>query len=133
MVKLLKVLGLSILNAVIIIIMLIAIVRLNLPMSGLYIVYGVTAVLFPLILLLIYNRICGRETLVVVPVSLILSAAYSLGVSLFSYYGSGSFSRMFQGLMYFIYFLPSVIYCGMSWVIFAVIMRVTRDPRRRES
>lgn len=129
----LKILGLSIFEAIIIIIMLITIVRLKLPITGIYIVFGVTAILFPLILLLLYNRLCGRETLILVPISLIFAAAYSLGVSLYSYYGGSSFSGMFQELMYFIYFLPSIIYCGMGWVAFAVIARMTRDPRRRES
>lgn len=128
----LKVLGLSILEAVIIILMLIIIVRLKLPMSGILIVYGATAIIFPLLVLLLYKRFCGRESLIVVPLSLILSSAYSLGISLFSYYGVSSFSRMFHDLMYFIYFLPSIIYCGMGWVIFAIIVRLTRDPRRRE-
>lgn len=131
--KILKTLGLSFLNTIIIIVMLITIVRLNLPVSGIYIVYGVTAILFPLALLLLYRRFFGGEALVIVPFSLILAAAYSLGVSLYSNYGSGSFSRMFHELLYFIYFLPSIIYCGMSWVIFAIIVRMTRDPRRRES
>jgi len=128
----LKVLGLSVLETVIIIIMLITIVRLKLPMTGIYIVFLVTAILFPLTVLLLYNRFCGRETLVVVPLSLILVAVYSLGISLYSYYGGSSFSGMFKELMYFIYFLPSIIYCGMGWVIFAIIARMTRDPRRRE-
>lgn len=128
----LKVLGLSVLEAVIIIIMLIIIVRLKLPMTGIFIVYGASAIIFPLLVLLLYNRFCGRESLVVVPLSLVLTALYSLGVSLYSNYGGSSFSKMFQELMYFIYFLPSIIYCGMGWVIFAIIARITRDPRRRE-
>ena len=130
--NILKVLGLSVLEAVMIIIILIIIVRLKLPIIGMFIVFGVTAVIFPLLVLLLYNRFCGRETLVVVPLSLILASVYSLGVSLYSYYGGSSFSGMFQDLMYFIYFLPSIIYCGMGWVIFAIIVRITRDPRRRE-
>lgn len=130
--KFLKVLGLSVLEAVIIIIMLIIIVRLKLPMTGVFIVYGITAILFPLLILMLYKRFWGRETLIVVPLSLLLAAVYSLGVSLYSYYGGSSFSGMFQELMYFIYFLPSIIYCGMGWVIFAIIVRITRDPRRRE-
>jgi hypothetical protein len=128
----LKVLGLSVLEAAIIVIMLVSIIRLKLPITGTYIVFGITAVIFPLILLLIYNRFCGRETLAVVPFSLILATAYSLGVSLYSSYGSSSFSSMFKGWMYFIYFLPSIIYCGVGWVIFAIIARISRDPRRRE-
>lgn len=126
----LKILGLSILNAGIIIIMLVSIIRLKLTMPENYTAYGVTAVLFPLLLLLLYKRFFGRETLFVVPVSLILSAAYSLGVSLYSYYGTGSFSGMFNQLLYFIYFLPSIIYCGTGWIFFAVILRITREPRR---
>ncbi|PYG87149.1 hypothetical protein LY28_02285 [Ruminiclostridium sufflavum DSM 19573] len=126
----LKALGLSVLEAIITIVILAAIVRLKLPMTGIYIVFGITAVLFPLILLLLYRRFCDRETLIVVPVSLILSAIYSLGVSLYSYYGSSSFSNMFQGLMYFIYFLPSVVYCGVCWVIFAIMARISRGVRR---
>ncbi len=128
----LKVLGLSIIDSAVIIIMLITIVRLDLPMVGIYIVYGVSAVLFPLLLLLLYKRFVGRETLAVVPVSLILAALYSLGVSLYSYYGVGSFSRMFKELMYFIYFLPSVIYCGITWIFFAIIVKISKEPRRRE-
>lgn len=127
-----KALGLSIINSAIIIIMLITIVRLDLPMVGIYIVYGVSAILFPLILLLLYKRFLGRESLVVVPISLIFAALYSLGVSLHSYYGEGSFSRMFKELMYFIYFLPSVIYCGISWILFAIIAKISKEPRRRE-
>jgi len=129
----LKVLGLSVLEAVIIIVMLITIVQLKVPMAGIYIVYGITAIIFPLALLLLYNRFLGRDTLVVVPISLMLAAVYSLGVSLYSYYGGSSFSGMFKDLMYFIYFLPSLIYCGVSWVIFAIIARILRDPRRRET
>lgn len=127
-----KALGLSIIDSVVIIIMLITIVRLDLPMVGIYVVYGVSAVLFPLVLLLLYKQFFGRETLVVVPVSLIFAALYSLGVSLYSYYGDGSFSRMFKELMYFIYFLPSVIYCGISWILFAIIVRFSKESRRRE-
>ncbi len=126
----LKILGLSIFEAIIIIIMLISIVRLKLPMNGIYIAFSITAIIFPLIVLLIYKRFFGRETLVVVPLSFILAAVYSLGISLYSYYGSSSFSTMFQGLMYFIYFLPSIIYCGACWVIFAIITRVSKNPRR---
>jgi len=127
----LKVLGLSLLDSAIIIILLICIVRID-TMAGIYIVYGVSAVLFPLLLLILYKRFFGRETLVVVPVSMILAAAYSLGVSLYSFYGTGSFSRMFKELMYFIYFLPSVIYCGVAWIIFAIIIKFSKEPRRRE-
>ncbi len=127
----LKVLGLSLLDSAIIIILLIAIVRID-TMAGIYIVYGITAVVFPLLLLVLYKRFFGRETLVVVPVSMILAALYSLGVSLYSFYGTGSFSRMFKELMYFIYFLPSVIYCGVAWIIFAIIIKFSKEPRRRE-
>ncbi|OPX43593.1 hypothetical protein CLHUN_25310 [Ruminiclostridium hungatei] len=127
----LKVLGLSLLDSAIIIILLICIVRID-TMAGIYIVYGVSAVLLPLLLLILYKRFFGRETLVVVPVSMILAAAYSLGVSLYSFYGTGSFSRMFKELMYFIYFLPSVIYCGVAWIIFAIIIKFSKEPRRRE-
>lgn len=130
MIKFLKVLGLSILEALLIIIILIVIVRLKLPMTGIYITFGATAVIFPLLLLFVYMRLFGRETLVFVPLGLISATAFSLGVSLFSYYGNSSFSAMFHGLMYFIYFLPSVIYCGISWIFFAIIIRVTKDPRR---
>lgn len=128
----LKVLGLSILESVVIIVLLVSIVRLNLTMTGIYIIYGISAVVFPLLLLLLYKWLLGRETLVIVPVSLIFAALYSLGVSLYSYYGVSSFSSMFRELMYFIYFLPSVIYCGVGWIIFAVIMKFSREPRRRE-
>jgi uncharacterized PurR-regulated membrane protein YhhQ (DUF165 family) len=128
----LKVLGLSVLETIIIIIMLITIIRLKLPMTGLYTVYGISAVIFPLALLLIYNKLFGRETLIIVPLSLVLAALYSLGVSLYSYYGSSSFSNMFKELMYFIYFLPSIAYCGMGWVIFAIVAKIWRNPHRRE-
>ncbi len=127
-----KILGLSIFEAILIIVMLVSIVRLDLPMSGIYIVFTVTAVLFPLALLLLYMRFLGRETLVLVPVSLIFAALYSLGVSLFSNYATGSFSGMFRGLMYFIYFLPSAIYCGAGWILFAIIAKISKEPRRRE-
>lgn len=127
----LKVLVLSLLDSAIIIILLIAIVRID-TMAGIYIVYGITAVVFPLLLLVLYKRFFGRETLVVVPVSMILAALYSLGVSLYSFYGTGSFSRMFKELMYFIYFLPSVIYCGVAWIIFVIIIKFSKEPRRRE-
>ncbi len=130
--NLLKVLGFSILDSALIIVLLISIIRLNLPMPGTYIVYSVSAILLPLVILLLYNRFLGRETLLVVPVSFILSALYSLGVSLYSYYGTGSFSGMFKELMYFIYFLPSIIYCGSAWLIFAIIVRLSKEPRRRE-
>ncbi len=126
----LRVLGLSIIEAAIIIIMLIFIIRLKLPMTGMYIVFGITAVIFPLILLIIYNRFRERELLINIPLSLILASMYSLGVSIYSYYGNGSFSNMFHELMYFIYFLPSVIYCGIGWVIFAIMMRISGDSRR---
>ncbi|HEY5586318.1 MAG TPA: hypothetical protein VIK78_17735 [Ruminiclostridium sp.] len=128
----LKVLGLSVLDAAIIIVMLVTIVRWKLPMTWMYVVYGSSAIIFPLAVLLLYSRFFGRETLVVVPLSLILATLYSLGVSMYSYYGSSSFSGMFGELMYFIYFLPSIIYCGVGWVIFAIILRMMRDPRRRE-
>jgi len=128
----LKVLGLSVLEAVIIIIMLISIVRLKLPMMGIYVVFGITAVLFPLIVLLLYKKIYGRETLVIVPWSLIFATVYSLSVSLYSDYGSSSFSSMFAGLLYFIYFLPSIIYCGVGWAIFAIISRLAKAPHRRD-
>jgi len=130
MIKFLKVLGLSILEALLIIIILITIVRLKLPMTGIYITFGATAIVFPLLLLFIYMRLFGRETLFFVPLSLVLATAYSLGVSLYSHYGSSGFSSMFHGLMYFIYFLPSVIYCGACWVFFAIIVRMSKEPRR---
>ncbi len=128
----LKVVGLSLIDAVIIIIILISIVRLHIPMTGIYVVYGGTAILFPLILLLIYNRFFGRETLIVVPLSLVLAMLYSLGVSIYSYFGTSSFSLMFKELMYFIYFLPSIIYCGAGWIIFAIFSRMLKTPHRRE-
>ncbi|MHB8063549.1 MAG: hypothetical protein ACYDG2_13110 [Ruminiclostridium sp.] len=128
----LKVLVMSVLEAMIIIIMLVLIIRLKLPMTGTYVVFSITAIIFPLIMLLLYKRFCGRETLVVIPLSLILATAYSLAVSLYSYYGNSSFSNMFHGWMYFIYFLPSLVYCGSGWIIFAIIARISREPRRRE-
>lgn len=132
MVNFLKVIGFSIFNAVVIIVMLVSIVRLGLSIAGIYIVFAITAVLFPLLVLILYKRFLGRETLLVVPLSFVLSAIYSLGISLFSYYGTGSFSSMFRELMYFIYFLPSVIYCGVGWIIFAIIVKTSKEPRRRE-
>ncbi len=128
--KILKILGLSVLEAAIIIIMLIFIVRLKLPITGMYIVFGITAIIFPLMVLLIYNSFCERETLIFVPLSLVLASLYSLGISIYSYYGDSSFSNMFNELMYFIYFLPSIIYCGMGWIFFSIISRVSRDSRR---
>ncbi len=128
--KIIKVFGLSVLEAAIIIIMLIFIVRLKLPITGIYIVFGITAIIFPLMLLLIYNSFCERETLIFVPLSLVLASLYSLGISVYSYYGNSSFSNMFNELMYFIYFLPSIIYCGMGWIFFSIISRVLRDSRR---
>lgn len=128
--KILKILGLSVLEAAIIIIMLIFIVRLKLPITGMYIVFGITAIIFPLMILLIYNSFCERETLIFVPLSLVLASLYSLGISIYSYYGDSSFSNMFNELMYFIYFLPSIIYCGMGWIFFSIISRVSRDSRR---
>lgn len=130
MIKIFKVLGLSILEALLIIIVLITIVRLKLTITGTYITFGITAVVFPLLLLLIYLKLSERDTLFFVPLGFTLSALYSLAVSLYSYYGGSSFSIMFHGLMYFIYFLPSVIYCGLCWIFFSVIIRVTRDSRR---
>jgi hypothetical protein len=44
MIKFFKVLGLSILEALLIIIVLITIVRLKLPITGTYITFGITAV-----------------------------------------------------------------------------------------
>jgi hypothetical protein len=128
--KIIKILGLSLLEAAIIIIMLIFILRLKLPITGMYIVFGATAIIFPLMLLLIYNSFCDRETLIFVPVSLVLASLYSLGISVYSYYGNSSFSNMFNELMYFIYFLPSIIYCGMGWIIFSIILRVSKNSRR---
>lgn len=126
----LRVLWISIVEAIVIIITLISIVQLHLPIYGTYVVFGVTAIIIPLLLLLLYKRIWGRETLAIIPVSLILSALYSLGVSLYSYYGDSSFSNMFKELMYYIYFLPSMIYCGMGWINFALVIRLTREPKR---
>lgn len=128
----LKVLGLSLVNSTIIVVLLVAIIRLGLPMPGIYSVFAATAVIFPMLVLLLYKRFLGRETLAVVPVSFILAALYSLGISIYSYYGTGSFSRMFKELMYFIYFLPSVVYCSAAWIIFALIVKFSKEPRRRE-
>lgn len=130
--NLLRVLWIGIVETIIIVVTLISIVQMDLPIFGRYIVYGITALLIPLALLLLYHRIWGRETLAIIPISLIVAALISLGVSLYSYYGDSSFSNMFNELMYFIYFLPSVIYCGMSWVIFAIMARLSKEPRRRE-
>jgi hypothetical protein len=128
--NILRVLWISLLEAVVIIITLISVVQMKLPILGIYFIYGITVIIIPLIFLLVYKRFLGRETLVIVPISLILAALYSLGISLYSYYGTSSFSRMFDELMYYIYFLPSMIYCGMGWVEFALIVRMTRDQRR---
>lgn len=128
--NILRVLWISLLEAIVIIITLISIVQIHVPILGTYIIYGITAIIIPLIFLLIYNKFLGRDTLVIVPISLIFAALYSLGVSLYSYYGTSNFSRMFDELMYYIYFLPSMIYCGIGWVEFALIVRMTRDQRR---
>lgn len=132
----LKVFGLSVLEALITIIMLIFIIRLKLPITGMYIVFSITAIIFPLLLLIIYNSLFETETLIIVPLSLVLASLYSLGISIYSYYGNSSFSNMFNELMYFIYFLPSVIYCGMGWIFFSIIKifvkswRISRNSRR---
>lgn len=128
----LKAFGLSLFDAIVTIIMLIAIVRLKLSISGIYIAFSITALLFPLTVLVIYYKIFGREKLFVAPLSFLFAAAYSLGVSLYCYYGDSSFSDMFKGLMYFIYFLPSMIYCGIGWIVYAIINKLSREPRRRE-
>jgi hypothetical protein len=128
----LRTIGFSILNAIIITILLVIIVQLNLPISGIYSVFGVSAIIFPLLIFLLYIKLWGTETMMIVPVSFVLSALYSLGVSIYSYYGTGGFSQMFKDLMYFIYFLPSMIYCVAGWILFAIISRVSRNPRKRE-
>ena len=130
--RVLRTLGISFFNAIIIVIMLVIIVRLNLPIAGIYIVFGVSSILFPIAMLMLYRRIWGVETLVIIPVSLILSALYSLGISIYSYYGTGDFSIMFKDLMYFIYFLPSSIYCIIGWITFCIMAKVSKNTRRRE-
>lgn len=130
--KIFRTLGISILNAIIIVIMLVIMVQLNLPMPGVYAVFGGSAILFPILILLLYKKIWGSETMLIVPVSLILPALYSLGVSIYSYYGTSGFSQMFKELMYFIYFLPSVIYCLTGWIVFAIAARMSKNTRRRE-
>ncbi|ACL77691.1 hypothetical protein Ccel_3403 [Ruminiclostridium cellulolyticum H10] len=130
--KIFRTLGISIFNAIIICIMLMIIIRINLPMAGIYSVFGVSSILFPVVVLLLYIRIWGAETMVIVPISLILSALYSLGISIYSYYGTGGFSIMFKDLMYFIYFLPSAIYCITGWIIFAAMAKMFKTTRRRE-
>ncbi|WP_024832595.1 hypothetical protein [Ruminiclostridium josui] len=127
-----RALGISIFNGIVIIIMLVIIVQLNLPMVGTYIVFGATSILYPAVILLLYRRLWEAETLVIVPVSLMLSALYSLGISMYSFYGTGEFSIMFKDLMYFIYFLPSVIYCIIGWIIFSVMTKMSKNTRRRE-
>ncbi len=130
--RVLRTLGISFFNAIIIVIMLVIIVQLNLPMAGVYSVFGLSSILFPMTILLLYRRIWGAETLVIIPVSLILSSLYSLGVSIYSYYGTGDFSIMFKDLMYFIYFLPSTIYCIIAWIIFGIMAKMSKNTRRRE-
>ncbi len=130
--RVLRTLGISFFNAIIIVIMLVIIVQLNLPMAGVYSVFGLSSILFPMTILLLYRRIWGAETLVIIPVSLILSALYSLGISIYSYYGIGGFSIMFKDLMYFIYFLPSTIYCIIGWIIFGIMAKMSKNTRRRE-
>jgi hypothetical protein len=127
-----RTLGISIFNAIIIVIMLVIIVQLNLPMAGIYFVFAATSIIYPAAMLLLYRRLWEAETLVIIPVSLILSALYSLGISMYSYYGTGDFSIMFKDLMYFIYFLPSTIYCIIGWIIFGVMARMSKNTRRRE-
>ncbi len=130
--RVLRTLGISIFNAIIIVVMLVIIVQLNLPMVGIYFVFAATSIIYPAAMLLLYRRLWEVETLVIIPVSLILSALYSLGISLYSYYGTGDFSIMFKDLMYFIYFLPSTIYCIIGWIIFGVMARMSKNTRRRE-
>ncbi len=130
--RVLRALGISFFNGIIIIVMLVIIVQLNLPIAGIYTVFGVSSILFPLAILLLYRRIWGAETLVIIPVSLILSALYALGISIYSYYGTGDFSIMFKDLMYFIYFLPSTIYCIIGWIIFRIMAKMSKNTRRRE-
>ena len=130
--RVLRTLGISFFNAIIIVIMLVIIVRLNLPIAGIYIVFGVSSILFPIAMLMLYRTIWGVETLVIIPVSLILSALYSLGISIYSYYGTGDFSIMFKDLMYFIYFLPSTIYCIIGWITFGIMVKMSKNTRRRE-
>ncbi|AEY68107.1 hypothetical protein [Clostridium sp. BNL1100] len=130
--RVLRTLGISIFNAIIIVIMLVIIVQLNLPMAGIYIAFAVTSIIYPAAMLLLYRRLWEAETLVIIPVSLILSALYSLGISMYSYYGTGDFSIMFKDLMYFIYFLPSTIYCIIGWIIFGVMDKMSKNSRRRE-
>ncbi len=127
-----RTLGISIFNAIIIVIILVIIVQLNLPMAGIYFVFAATSIIYPAAMLLLYRRLWEAETLVIIPVSLILSALYSLGISMYSYYGTGDFSIMFKDLMYFIYFLPSTIYCIIGWIIFGVMARMSKNTRRRE-
>ncbi len=130
--RVLRTLGISIFNAIIIVIMLVIIVQLNLPMAGIYFVFAATSIIYPAAMLLLYRRLWEVETLVIIPVSLILSALYSLGISMYSYYGTSDFSIMFKDLMYFIYFLPSTIYCIIGWIIFGVMARMSKNTRRRE-
>lgn len=101
-------------------------------MAGLYFVFAATAILYPAAMILLYRRLWEEETLVIIPISLILSALYSLGVSMYSYYGTGEFSVMFKDLMYFIYFLPSTIYCIIAWIIFGIMAKMAKSTRRRE-
>ncbi|EPR09575.1 hypothetical protein [Ruminiclostridium papyrosolvens] len=127
-----RTLGISIFNTIIIVIMLMIIVQLNLPMAGIYSVFAATSILYPAAMLLLYRRLWEAETLVIIPISLVLSALYSLGISMYSYYGTGDFSIMFKDLMYFIYFLPSIIYCIIGWIIFGVMAKMSKNTRRRE-
>lgn len=130
--RVLRTLGISIFNAIIIVIMLVIMVQLRLPMAGLYFVFAATAIIYPAAMILLYRRLWEAETLVIIPISLILSALYSLGVSMYSYFGTGEFSVMFKDLMYFIYFLPSTIYCIIAWIIFGIMAKMAKSTRRRE-
>lgn len=121
--KLLRVLALSIVDAALTIIVLISIVLAKLPMVGIYVAYGVSAVVLPLLTIIIYRKIWGSEKLVLLPISYTIASLYSLGIAIYSRYGIGSFPSMFHELMYFIYFLPSIIYCGVSWIIYAIFVR----------
>ena len=128
MINILKTFVISIIEAVLTIIILVLTILSGLNMMGIYIVYGVSAILLPLISIIVYHW-RFKEKLLVVPLGFLFSALYSLGVALYSYYGTGWFSETFKDTLYFTYFLPSMVYCGISFIIYAIF--VTASKKRK--
>lgn len=128
MTNILKTFIISIIEAILIIIILVLTILSGLNMMGIYIVYGISAILLPLISMVVYYR-RFKEKLIVVPLGFLLSALYSLGVALYSYYGTGWFSETFRDTLYFTYFLPSMVYCGISFIIYAIFVTVSKKRK----